>query len=183
MRVAHAPGMRGTVPRHRLEKKPPVSDPGIHHSTCVTHVPWCMSGSLTRGDGERVPGIPWACATRNLRIWQEAHGGANAPGIPGACATRIIFFLSGKRSMGKKVDELDLPPKSLSAAKTLPEAMPTYWNTIQRNQNIKLSLKCIENVACSMSAVWSNPRMFPITGLYFALSELSVFRLELQCRL
>ena len=27
----------------------PVSDPDMHHGTCVTHVPWCMSGSLTSG--------------------------------------------------------------------------------------------------------------------------------------
>ena len=33
---------------------------------CVTHVPWCMSGSLTRGGGENVPSIPGACATRNF---------------------------------------------------------------------------------------------------------------------
>ena len=33
--------------RYRLERKPLVSDPGMHHGTCVTHVPWCMSGSLT----------------------------------------------------------------------------------------------------------------------------------------
>ena len=26
-----------------------VSDPELHHSTCVVHVPWCMSGSLTSG--------------------------------------------------------------------------------------------------------------------------------------
>ena len=26
---------------------PRVSDPDMHHGTCVTHVPWCMSGSLT----------------------------------------------------------------------------------------------------------------------------------------
>ena len=26
-----------------------VSDPDMHHGTCVTHVPWCMSGSLTSG--------------------------------------------------------------------------------------------------------------------------------------
>ena len=32
----------------------------------VTHVPWCMSGSLTRGGGENVPGIPGACATCNF---------------------------------------------------------------------------------------------------------------------
>ena len=52
--------------RHRLQRKPLVSDPGMHHDTCVTHMPWCMSGSLTRGDGENVLGIPSACATRNF---------------------------------------------------------------------------------------------------------------------
>ena len=26
---------------------PLVSDPDMHHDTCVTHVPWCMPGSLT----------------------------------------------------------------------------------------------------------------------------------------
>ena len=52
--------------RHRLQGKPLVSDPGMHHGTCVAHVPWCMSGSLTRGGGENVPGIRGACATRNF---------------------------------------------------------------------------------------------------------------------
>ena len=28
---------------------PRVSDPDMHHNTCVTHVPWCMPGSLTSG--------------------------------------------------------------------------------------------------------------------------------------
>ena len=42
LRVAHAPEMPGTF-------YPPlwVSDPDLHHDTCVTHVPWCMSGLLT----------------------------------------------------------------------------------------------------------------------------------------
>ena len=53
-------------PRHQLQRKPLVSDPGMHHGTCVTRVPWCMSGSLTRCGGEHVPGIPGACATRNF---------------------------------------------------------------------------------------------------------------------
>ena len=53
-------------PRHRLHRKPLVSDPGMHHGTCVTHVPWWMSGSLTSGGGGNVPGIPGACATRNV---------------------------------------------------------------------------------------------------------------------
>ena len=67
-------GNAGNVfPRRLFQRKPLVSDPGMHHGTCVTHVPWCMSGSLTCGDGENVPGIPGACAPANLRIWQEAH--------------------------------------------------------------------------------------------------------------
>ena len=28
---------------------PQVSDPNMHHDMCVTHVPWCMTGSLTNG--------------------------------------------------------------------------------------------------------------------------------------
>ena len=65
-RVARAPAMPGTFSRNRLQRKRLVNDPGMHHGTCVTQVPWCMSGSLTRGFGENVPGIPGACATRNF---------------------------------------------------------------------------------------------------------------------
>ena len=57
---------RERFPSHILQRKSLVSDPGIHHGTCVTHVPWCMSRSLTRGVGENVPGIPGACATYNF---------------------------------------------------------------------------------------------------------------------
>ena len=28
---------------------PRFSDPDMHHGTCITHVPWCMPGSLTSG--------------------------------------------------------------------------------------------------------------------------------------
>ena len=41
---AHAPGMPGT-----FSPSPQVSYPDMHHGTCVTHVPWCMPGSLTSG--------------------------------------------------------------------------------------------------------------------------------------
>ena len=44
LRVAHAPGMPGT-----FSQPPRVSDPDMHHGTCVTHVPWYMPGSLTSG--------------------------------------------------------------------------------------------------------------------------------------
>ena len=32
-----------------ISPTPRVSNPDMHHGTCVTHVPWCMPGSLTCG--------------------------------------------------------------------------------------------------------------------------------------
>ena len=67
-------GNAGNVfPRRRLLRKPLVSDPDMHHDTCLTHVPWCMSGSLAAVGRENVSGIPGACAPANFRIWPEAH--------------------------------------------------------------------------------------------------------------
>ena len=57
---------RERFPRHRLQRKPLVSDTGMHNGTCVTQVPWCMSGMITRGGGENVPDIPGAGTTRNF---------------------------------------------------------------------------------------------------------------------
>ena len=67
---AHAPGMPRT-----FSPWPQVSDPDMHHGTCVTHVPWCMPGSLTSGF-----------------LWNRRRGG-NVPGIPGACATCNFTYL------------------------------------------------------------------------------------------
>ena len=40
---------RERFPCHQLQSKQLVSDPGgMHHGSWVTHVSWCMSGSLTR---------------------------------------------------------------------------------------------------------------------------------------
>ena len=64
---------REPFPRHRLQKKPLVNDPGMHHGMCVTHVPWCMSGSLTRGGGEKIPAFPVHAQPAISRSWQEAH--------------------------------------------------------------------------------------------------------------
>ena len=66
LRVANAPGMPGTFPRHWLQRKPLVSDPSMHHGTRVTHVSWCMSGSLTRGGRGKRPDIYGAGAIRNF---------------------------------------------------------------------------------------------------------------------
>ena len=42
--VAHALGIPGT-----FSPPPRVSDAYMPHGTCVTHVPWCMPGSLNSG--------------------------------------------------------------------------------------------------------------------------------------
>ena len=57
----------------RLQRKPLVSYPSMHHGTCVSHVPWCMSAPLTRGGGENVPGIPGACAAHKFTYLAHAE--------------------------------------------------------------------------------------------------------------
>ena len=59
---------RERFPRHLLQRKPRLSDPSMDYGTCVTLVPWCMSGSLTRGGGEYVPDIPGALANTQFYV-------------------------------------------------------------------------------------------------------------------
>ena len=67
---AHAPGMPGT-----FSPSPQMSDPDMHHGTCVTHVPWCMPGSPTSGflwnrrRGKTFPAFPAHAQPAILRIW------------------------------------------------------------------------------------------------------------------
>ena len=54
---------------------PEAKDPDMHHGTCVTHVPWCMPGSLTSGflwsrrRGKTFPAFPAHAQPAMLRIW------------------------------------------------------------------------------------------------------------------
>ena len=82
---------RERFPRHGFQRKPLVKDPGTHHGTCVTHVPWCMSGSEIRGVGENVPGIPGACVTRNFTYLARGPllATSHTPLIDGSTATRL----------------------------------------------------------------------------------------------
>ena len=67
------PGMSGTF-------SPRVSDPDMHHGTCVTHAPWCMSGSLT---------------SSSLRSrWRGKRSRHSR------CMCNPQFYVSGKRPMG-----------------------------------------------------------------------------------
>ena len=69
-------GNAGNIFPVPFQRKPLVSDPGMYHGTCVTHVPRCVSGSLTRVVRETIPAFPVHAQPTNLRIWQEAHCGA-----------------------------------------------------------------------------------------------------------
>ena len=74
--VALAPGMlRKFSPPSRI------SDPDMHHGTYVTHVPWCMPGSLTGG-------FIWS----QWRRKRSRHS---------RCMHNPQFYVSGKRPMMK----------------------------------------------------------------------------------
>ena len=66
---------RERFPRHRFQRKLLVSDPGMHHGTCVTHVPWCMS---------RIADLRWRgkCSRHSRRM------------------RNLQFYVSGKRPIG-----------------------------------------------------------------------------------
>ena len=84
---------RERFPHHRLQRKPPISDPGMHHGTCITHVPWCMSGSLTRGGEENVSGVPGACTTRNFAYL--VRGPWSAEGMSTGKYSSVPFYKNG----------------------------------------------------------------------------------------
>ena len=72
--VAHVMRIPGT-----FSPPPRVSDPGMHHGTCVTHVPWCMPGSLISGF-----------------LWSWWRG--NRPRLSRRMCN-LQFYVTGKRSM------------------------------------------------------------------------------------
>ena len=47
--IRKIPGYACTGNAGNVSQPPRVSDPGMHHGTCVTHVPWCRPGKLTGG--------------------------------------------------------------------------------------------------------------------------------------
>ena len=103
-------GNAGNVfPHCRLQRKPLVSDPDKHHGTCVTHVPWCMSGSLTRGGGENV--------SRHSRRMRNPQ-----------------FYVSGKRSMQRESfpTAAALSPQCTSKSMFLPHLLSaSLWYLVR----------------------------------------------------
>ena len=118
--VAHAPGMPGT-----FSPPPRVSDPDMHHGTCVTHVSWCMPGSLSSGflwsrwRGER---SRYSRRTRNPQ-----------------------FYVSGKRSM---------PSRYLNECRHFDKwtNLSKIWIKISKFSSLT---NVFQNVACNIAAILS----------------------------
>ena len=79
--VVHVPGMLRT-----FSPPPRVSDPDMHHSTCMTRVPWCMPGSLTSG-------FLWSW------WWGKRSQHSRLTCIP-------QFYISGKRPIIKNIGSI-----------------------------------------------------------------------------
>ena len=68
-------GNAGNIPpRRRFQRKPLVSDPGMHHGTCDTHVLDACRDRLPAVAGKTFPAFPAHAQPAILRIWKEAHG-------------------------------------------------------------------------------------------------------------
>ena len=61
------------------QRKQHVVDPSMHHGMCVTHVPRCMSRSITGVSGENVSCIQAHAQPASVRIFQEAHCDSLSP--------------------------------------------------------------------------------------------------------
>ena len=114
LRVSHAPGMPGTFPL-----PPQVSDPGMHDGTCVTHVPWCMQGSLSGTFLCRW----WGIRSLHSRLMRNPQ-----------------FYISGKRPMRNS------SPRHFVRSKCL--SMPTtkfYHNDIRRVGQVLFQFRLHQN--------------------------------------
>ena len=74
--------------RERFPRPPRVSDHTMHHGTCVKHVPWCMTGSLTSG----------FLVTRWRGTMADLEGGAHKIMIFAIYNSIMIFFHEAHRN-------------------------------------------------------------------------------------
>ena len=108
------------IPATDFRRKPLLSDPDMHHGTCVTHVPWCMSGSLTR---------KWR--GKRFRHSRRMHNPQ--------------FYVSGKRPMPKTV-VWDISPLNIRIQSYVDDCVYlTYGYTTgcDRSRNIWCSYQLI----------------------------------------
>ena len=133
---------RGRFPRHWFQRKLLVSDPGMQHGTCVTHVSWCMSGSLTRAGGEKRS--RHSRRMRNLQFYISGKRpmAETTIGVPYLKVKSLqLIWRSGTRRWNLRV--LDL---QMSGGWSLLRAdRPDLWLYPQMKQHFFLSLPAIPN--------------------------------------
>ena len=120
--VAHAPGMPGT-----FSLPPPASDPDMHHGTCVTHVPWCMPGSLSNQ-------FRWS-------RWREKRSRHSRR------MRNPQFYVSGKRPMGESSGRKNANVK-------IPMANVNFDGLVQDCRNSSaLAMELLQS--CTKPSIWS----------------------------
>ena len=114
LRVARALGMPGT-----FSPPPWVIDPYMYHGTCVTHVPWCMPGSLT-----------------NSFLWSRWRGKRSRHSRR---MRNPQFYVSGKRPMASNMEsEIRGIPLAteLRGSHAKDRTMGLYMDMINRQRSI-----------------------------------------------
>ena len=107
---------------------PRVTDPEMHHGTCVTHVPWCMPGSSTGvsfevDGGEMFPAFPVHAQPAISRIWWETNRrGDKMFAILQRTFPNVPFFLA-KKPPCRQVLLIYLTNCARQAIR-----VPFYWN-------------------------------------------------------
>ena len=139
------------------------SDPDMHHGTCVTHVQWCMPGSLVSGffwsrwRGKR------SRHSWRIRIWQEANEKWNRP-----WKLYDLYSLCHKRTCNQISMSLEVNISNFST--------PT-----QHLKNIKSLLRLADaSVIAIPKRLWLNECTFVIFGKLIKLS--SSFEIALHAR-
>ena len=118
---------------------PRVSDPIMHHGTCVTHVPWCMPGSLTssflwsRWWGKTFPAFPAHAQPAILCIWQEAH-----------CTAYEDLYA---RNSHKGRDKWWHPTLSVRCNYLSLPLINVFWHTCPRMYVIDRTLPCMSPIS------------------------------------
>ena len=110
--VAHVLGIPGT-----FSLPLPVSDPDMHHGTCVTHVPWCIPGSLTSG-------FLWS-------LWRGKRPRHSR------CMCYPQFYVSGKRPMNLRNIFIKFS-NILDKTPCFTYFMPKHLITVDRFRNVDI---------------------------------------------
>ena len=131
-------------PRHRFQRKPLVSEPGMHHGTCVAHVPWCMPGSLNRSGGgkrsrySRHMRNPWFCVIgrRPMEKWYQQ------------CTKLNWAEYSHSILASLKFGHISVKPHTLSKMRL--DISKCHWQEDVSSHNVKASLWQVRNISAKL---------------------------------